>query len=164
MKFLFISSLISGIIILYGAAITDNSSYAATPLIQQTNANMKIELELPDSLEVGKSSVFNIRFLDDQNFSHGHVDYRYRILKEGVVTSSSQTIHSESGITSFLYDFDSSGSYEVIIEIEGILFQPISPEIVKFSVEVTPEFSISTAAAISGMSILIVVLVRRIRA
>lgn len=140
----------------------DSQSYAITPLIRQTSANLKVELDLPDSPEAGKSNVFNIRFLDNQDLPQGHIDYKYHILKGGLeVTSSSKTIHSESGISSFSYNFDSSGSYEVIIEVEGILFQPISPETVEFSVAVTPEFPFSAIAAISGMSTMMAILARR---
>lgn len=147
-----------GIIIPYGAA-TD-SSYATISLIQQLNKNLRVELEPPDSSEVGKTNVFKIRFLDEQNFPQGHVDYRYHIIKDGSAVTSS-IIHSESGITSFSYNFDSSGSYEVAIDVEGILFQPISPETARFSIAVTPEFPITMTAAISGISIMAVLLVRR---
>ncbi len=139
-------------------------SYAVITLVQQTSKDLKIELSLPDLSEVGKENTFDLRFLDAQNLPQGHIDYKYRILKGGLeVYASPKIMHSESGITSFSYNFDSTGGYEIVIEVQGILFQPVQPETAEFSVGVTPEFPFSAATVVLSLSAMMAILVKRIR-
>ena len=66
-----------------------------------------------------------------------HIDYRITVSKDGLNTFGPIPLtHTSLGSVNIPVDLPDEGTYSVLIEIEGILFQPIPLETVSFSVNV----------------------------
>ena len=66
-----------------------------------------------------------------------HIDYRVTVVKDGEnVFGPIPLTHTSPGNVKIPVEFTSSGEHQVIIEMEGILFQPIPAETTVFTINV----------------------------
>ena len=66
-----------------------------------------------------------------------HIDYRVTVVKDGEnVFGPIPLTHTSPGKVKIPVEFTSSGEHQVIIEMEGILFQPIPAETTVFTINV----------------------------
>lgn len=66
-----------------------------------------------------------------------HIDYRLTVTKDGLNTFGPIPLtHTSTGSVSIPVEFGEGGLYSALIEVEGILFQPIPRETVLFKVAV----------------------------
>jgi hypothetical protein len=63
-------------------------------------------------------------------------------------------LHTASGTVTIPYTFKQNGSYTVEVDMFGILFNPITPENAKFSVNVTPEFPAAGALPVAAAAVM----------
>jgi hypothetical protein len=91
----------------------------------------------PDDPKLGLVKL-NINFINPQNNkTQEHIDYRVTVKKDGGdVFGPIPLTHTSTGSVSIPVEFTEEGNYQTIVEIEGILFQPIPPESVTFSLSV----------------------------
>ena len=81
---------------------------------------------------------FNIDFINPFTGKiQEHIDYRITVTKDGLNTFGPIPLtHTSLGSVIIPVDLLGEGIYDVLIEVEGILFQPIPLETVSFSVNV----------------------------
>ena len=66
-----------------------------------------------------------------------HIDYKFTLQRDGKnVLGPTDLIHTSEGSVTIPAPTLDPGTYSVIIEIEGILFQPIPVEVVSFSIPI----------------------------
>ena len=65
-----------------------------------------------------------------------HVDYEVVILKDGQSVYATSLKHTNSGLATVSYTFDSAGEYHVGVFIEGILFSSIPTETASFKLQI----------------------------
>lgn len=92
-----------------------------------------------------------------------HIDYDLRINDESgneLFSAAGQlnqpTLHTAEGVVTIPYQFEENGSYNMTVEMTGILFIPMTPEFAEFSVNVTPEFpagALSVVVAVTAGTI-----------
>ena len=71
-----------------------------------------------------------------------HIDYRVTIMKDGEnIFGPIPLTHTSPGKVKIPVEFTSSGEHQVIIEMEGILFQPIPVETTVFTINVGEDSS-----------------------
>jgi hypothetical protein len=64
-----------------------------------------------------------------------HIDYRVLVTRDGIsVFDTGQIIHTSVGKVTIPVEFKEEGTYETLVEVEGILFQPIPLETVTFDI------------------------------
>ncbi len=92
----------------------------------------------PPTPEPGELVKFNIDFINPFTGKiQEHIDYRITVSKDGANTFGPIPLtHTSLGSVSIPVDLPEEGTYSVLIEVEGILFQPIPLETVSFSVNV----------------------------
>ena len=98
-----------------------------------TLANLKDNLEVqltwtPAVPKVGEMTHFKIIFIDkNTDKNQWHIDYVFSINSPENKTVYQQTLHSEWGVESASYKFDTAGIFISRVTIDAILFQPVEP-------------------------------------
>ena len=92
----------------------------------------------PEKPVEGDETRFKIHFINPKTDKiQEHIDYRLIIQKDGNrIIGSPNLIHTSEGTLSIKVDSIESGIYFVLIEMEGILFQPIDKEVVSFTIPI----------------------------
>ena len=81
-----------------------------------------------------------IYFLNSQtNNIQEHIDYSVTVIKSGENIFGPTTLHTSEGSVKIPVEVNDAGEYSVLIEVEGILFQPMPIEAVSFSFVVAEE-------------------------
>ena len=92
------------------------------------------------TIQSGEKAIFKIIFIDKKSTKNQeHIDYSFTI-KDSVVDKvlyKNSLTHSAWGIEPASYTFDLTGNLVVEVGIQGILFQPITPEYIEFEIETT---------------------------
>ena len=93
---------------------------------------------IPVELHVGDDAKLQIDFLNAKtNNIQEHIDYRVTVTSNGeTVFGPTQLIHTAVGSIKIPLEVSTAGDYFALIEIEGILFQPIPLETVSFKFSV----------------------------
>jgi hypothetical protein len=94
----------------------------------------------PSTIKSGEKAIFKIIFIDRKsNKNQEHIDYSFTIKDSSVdkVLYKNSLTHSAWGIEPASYKFDLTGNLIVEVGIQGILFQPITPEYIEFEIETT---------------------------
>ncbi len=93
---------------------------------------------IPAELHVGDDARLQIDFLNTKtNEIQEHIDYRVTVTSKGeTVFGPTQLIHTAVGSIKIPLEVSTAGDYFALIEIEGILFQPIPLETVSFKFSV----------------------------
>ena len=89
---------------------------------------------IPAELHVGDDIKMQIDFLNAKtNEIQEHIDYKVTVTSNGeTVFGPTQLIHTAVGSVKIPLEVSTAGDYFALIEIEGILFQPIPLETVSF--------------------------------
>jgi len=94
----------------------------------------------PSIIKSGEKAIFKIIFIDKKSSKNQeHIDYSFTIkdsTADKVLYKNSLT-HSAWGVEPASHKFNSVDNFIVEVGIQGILFQPIIPEYIKFGVETT---------------------------
>jgi hypothetical protein len=92
----------------------------------------------PPKPEPGDIVKLNIDFINPNTEKiQEHIDYRITVSKDGSNTFGPIPLtHTSSGSVKIPVEMQEEGTYFALIEVEGILFQPIPLETVSFSVHV----------------------------
>ena len=92
----------------------------------------------PPEPQPGDIVKFNIDFINPNTENiQEHIDYRITVSKDGANTFGPIPLtHTSSGSVKIPVEVQEEGTYFTLIEVEGILFQPIPLETVSFTVQV----------------------------
>lgn len=125
--------IIGGMLALY--TVEKNNDTQSTN--QSNSGNLKIGLSTnPGNPTAGQPTQFNIAFMDDKtNSIEEHVDYKVTIMKGTTQVFTTSLLHAAEGSISMPYQFQDAGSYNVMVEVDGIWFMPVS-ETAQFSINV----------------------------
>src|SRR5437867_7082192 len=103
----------------------------------------------PANPNPGDQTQLKISFVNKQtNAIQQHIDYRVFVEQDGNRVFGIPISHTAEGAVTVPFQFQNNGTYQVTVEVDGILFQPIPPEKASFTVTVgtgTPEFPLSAA-------------------
>lgn len=93
---------------------------------------------IPEKPIPGGVTKFLIDFINPKTEKvQEHIDYKFTLQRDGEnVFGPTNLIHTSEGSITIPVETIESGTYFVEIEIEGILFQPIPPEIVSFVIPI----------------------------
>jgi len=94
---------------------------------------------IPEKPVAGGETKFKIDFINPKTEKiQEHIDYKFTLQKDGEnVFGPTNLIHtSEGSVTIPVKTIEDGGTYFVLIEIEGILFQPLPVETVSFSIPI----------------------------
>jgi len=95
---------------------------------------------IPAEIKPGDTVKLQIDFLNSQtNNIQEHIDYSVTVMKSGKNIFGPTTLHTSEGSVKIPVEVKDAGDYSVLIEVEGILFQPMPLESVSFSFVVTEE-------------------------
>jgi hypothetical protein len=83
----------------------------------------------------GDQTLLKISFINKQtNSVQQHIDYKVSVMEGSNQIAGIQITHTAEGAVSIPVQFQDATTYQVIVEVDGILFQPIPPETANFSV------------------------------
>jgi hypothetical protein len=94
----------------------------------------------PSTIKSGQKAIFKIIFIDKKSTKNQeHIDYSFTIKDSAVdkVLYKNSLTHSAWGIEPASYTFHVTGNLVIEVGIQGILFQPITPEYIEFEIETT---------------------------
>ena len=102
----------------------------------------------PQTPDTSSQTKFYISFLNkDSDLIQQHIDYKVFVKKGADQIFGIPITHTAEGSVTVPFQFTDVGTYQVIVEVDGILFQPITPEIAAFTVGVgsvsVPEFPVA---------------------
>lgn len=117
-----------------------------TPIFAQSNTQTlptekgTLDIKISyDKIIPGELTALNTDFINPQTKKiQEHVDWKVKVLKDGeIVWGPTNLTHTSKGsLDNLKIEFPKDGLYSIEFQIEGILFQPISPEKVSFDVTV----------------------------
>ena len=112
----------------------------ADPIVKPTSAGtLNISFETsPATPNPGDQTELKITFLNKQNTAQQHIDYKVSVIQGDNVVFGTPVTHTAEGAVSIPFQFQTAGMYQVKVEVQGILFQPIPPETASFTVVVGP--------------------------
>ena len=91
----------------------------------------------PSTIKSGEKAIFKIIFIDKKSTKNQeHIDYSFTIKDSTVdkVLYKNSLTHSAWGIEPASYTFDLNSNFVAEVGIQGILFQPITPEYSEFEI------------------------------
>ena len=94
----------------------------------------------PSIIKSSEKAIFKIIFIDKKSSKNQeHIDYSFTIkdLNDEKVLYKNSLTHSAWGVEPASHKFNSIGNFIGEAGIQGILFQPITPEYIKFGIETT---------------------------
>lgn len=117
----------------------------------------------PPNPKPGDQTQLKVSFINKQNTIQQHIDYKISVTQGGNQIFGIPLTHTAEGSVSIPFQFQNNGTYQVTVEVDGILFQPIPPETASFTVDVVPEFPLGTVAVLAVAVISIIVISSRSR-
>jgi hypothetical protein len=99
---------------------TLNVDFSTVPLEPNPNESLKMEINFLNP-NTGKTQI--------------HIDYKVTVVKDGkniFEAGNPVPLHTSAGSVTIPVQVGDEGSYNALIEVSGILFQPIPPETVSF--------------------------------
>ena len=108
----------------------------------------------PEKPVPGDDTRFKIDFINPKTEKiQEHIDYKVTIQRDGErIIGSANLIHTSEGSISIPVDSIESGTYFILIEVEGILFQPIPSEAVSFTIPIGNAESSDNGSSNNGSS------------
>ena len=93
---------------------------------------------IPEKPVAGGITKFQIDFINPKTEKiQEHIDYKFTLQRDGEnVFGPTDLIHTSEGSVTIPVETIESGTYFGLIEIEGILFQPMPVEVVSFSITI----------------------------
>jgi plastocyanin len=90
----------------------------------------------PINPTITDSTQLKINFMNKQDSIQQHVDYKVSVIQGSSQVFGMPLTHTALGLVSIPIQFQNSGTYQIIVEVDGVLFQPIPPETATFSLQV----------------------------
>lgn len=95
---------------------------------------------IPATPNIEEQTKFKINFINkNTNAIQEHIDYSITVKKGTAQVFGIPLTHTAIGSVTIPYEFTEGGVYQVSVDVQGILFQPIPTESVVFSVSVGSE-------------------------
>lgn len=103
-----------------------------------SDGTLKVGLSTdPANPNPGDKVQLKIDFINKQtNSVQQHIDYKVVIMKETNQVYGTSILHTATGSVTIPFQFTNAGTFQVIVEVDGVLFQPIPPETAEFTVTV----------------------------
>jgi len=135
---------ITGTQIASSSTSNSNNSYLGC---SDCNNTQQIQLTSGGTLKVGLSTdpinpntsgqtQLKINFMNKQDSTQQHIDYKVSVIQGSNQIFGIPLTHTAPGSVSIPIQFQNSGTYQIIVEVDGILFQPIPSEFTTFSLQV----------------------------
>ena len=88
----------------------------------------------------GGQTNLNISFINKSTHSNQqHIDYKISVMEGSNQICGTSVLHTAEGAISFPCQLPDAATYQVIVEVDGILFQPIPPETATITVNLGGE-------------------------
>jgi hypothetical protein len=95
---------------------------------------------IPATSNIGEQTKFKINFINkNTNAIQEHIDYSITVKKGTTQVFGIPLTHTVVGSVTIPYEFTEGGVYQVSVDVQGILFQPLPTESAVFSVSVGSE-------------------------
>ncbi|MHB8601439.1 MAG: hypothetical protein ACYC6W_06850 [Nitrosotalea sp.] len=129
----------------------------ADPIVKPTSAGtLNISFETtPATPNPGDQTELKISFLNKQSALQQHIDYKVSVTQGDNQVFGTPVTHTAEGAVSIPFQFQTAGTYQVTVEVQGILFQPIPPETASFTINVGDNASVPEFGPLAGMIIAI---------
>jgi predicted secreted protein with PEFG-CTERM motif len=127
----------------------------ADPIVKPTSAGtLNISFETsPATPNPGDQTELKISFLNKQDTVQQHIDYKVSLTQGDNQIFGTPVTHTAEGSVSIPFQFQSAGTYQMTVQVVGILFQPIPPETVSFTINVGNNSSVPEFGPVAGMII-----------
>lgn len=104
----------------------------------------------------GEPTQIKINFINKQtNSTQVHIDYKISVMQGSEQVFGIPITHTAEGVVSIPFQFQTAGTYQVTVDVEGVVFQPIPPETAVFTIVVGTAPAIPEFGPLSGMIIAI---------
>ena len=113
-------------------------AFAESQVLSTDKGTLDVKLSYED-IKTGELTRLPIEFINPMTQkTQVHIDYRITITESGqTLFQTASLIHTSEGIINgFKFEFPQNGLYNIQIDVEGILFTPITPETVSFDIVV----------------------------
>ena len=95
---------------------------------------------IPASPNIGEQTKFKINFINkNTNTIQEHIDYSITVTKGTTQVFGIPLTHTAIGSVTIPYEFTEGGIYQISVDVQGILFQPLPTESAVFSISVGSE-------------------------
>ena len=111
-------------------------AFAESQTVSTDKGTLDVKLSY-EEIKTGELTRLPIEFINPiTQKTQVHVDYKITITEsEKTIFQTPNLIHTSEGvINGFKFEFPQDGTYNMVIDVEGILFTPISKEIVSFDI------------------------------
>jgi hypothetical protein len=113
-------------------------AFAESQVLSTDKGTLDVKLSYED-IKTGELTRLPIEFINPMTQkTQVHIDYKIMITEsDKIVFQTPSLIHTSEGIINgFKFEFPQDGTYNMKIDVEGILFTPITPETVSFDIVV----------------------------
>ena len=113
-------------------------AFAESQVLSTDKGTLDVKLSYED-IKTGELTRLPIEFINPTTQkTQVHIDYKIMITEsDKIVFQTPSLIHTSEGIINgFKFEFPQDGTYNMKIDVEGILFTPITPETVSFDIVV----------------------------
>jgi len=113
-------------------------AFAESQTLSTDKGTLDVKLSY-EEIKTGELTRLQIEFINPMlQKTQVHVDYKIMITESGkTIFQTPNLIHTSEGvINGFKFEFPQDGIYNIMIDVEGILFTPITPEAVSFDIVV----------------------------
>ena len=121
-------------------------AFAESQVLSTDKGTLDVKLSY-ENIKTGELTRLPIEFINPMTQkTQVHIDYKITITKSGeTIFQTPNLIHTSEGIINgFKFEFSQDGEYNMEIDVEGILFTPITPETVSFDIAVGEAFAQTT--------------------
>ena len=111
-------------------------AFAESQVLSTDQGTLDVKLSY-ENIKTGELTKLPIEFINPMTQkTQVHIDYRITIAESGqTLFQTPNLIHTSEGIINgFKFEFPKDGTYNMKIDVEGILFTPITPEAVSFDI------------------------------
>ncbi len=111
-------------------------AFAESQTLSTDKGTLDVKLSY-EEIKTGELTRLSIEFINPMlQKTQVHVDYKIMITEsEKTLFQTPNLIHTSEGIINgFKFEFPQDGIYNIELQIEGILFTPITPEVVSFDI------------------------------
>ena len=111
-------------------------AFAESQTVSTDKGTLDVKLSY-EEIKTGELTRLPIEFINPMTQkTQVHVDYKITITESGkTIFQTPNLIHTSEGvINGFKFEFPQDGIYNMMIDVEGILFTPITPEAVSFDI------------------------------
>ncbi|MGH2612807.1 MAG: hypothetical protein ACRDFB_07130, partial [Rhabdochlamydiaceae bacterium] len=135
----------------------------ATVMVMPAYADQVVKLTNGGTIDVGlatdpanptpgSTTNFQIAFINKSTQAvQVHIDYKISVMEGSNQICGTSILHTSEGSITYPCQLPDAATYQVIVEVDGILFQPIPPETATFTINTeggsTPSASSTTNAS-----------------